>query len=191
MATPSPPHVGRERSSSEQIVTIKVLYNDSNRRFKLPLRDLKAHVFPGRVSLHSSSAPDRTSHVDVLSFIILIQPCPLALPFLISIALSFYLILNSEPGSDADSWWWWLRLDPCSAFRRMSTSSSSAIPTAPAPTLAWTATTQRSTNNFIGLLRPSPSFVSRLPHSTPQSHQYPHNPPWGPNNPVTATSTPS
>lgn len=140
MATPSPSHVSRERSSSEQIVTVKVLYNDSNRRFKLPLRDLKAHVFPGRVSLHSSSArPDISCrclifhHPDPTSFSYPVFPLSITLSF-------FYLILNSEPGPGAD-WWWWLRLDPYSAFRRMSTSSSSAIPTAPAPTLAWTATT--------------------------------------------------
>jgi hypothetical protein len=36
-----------------------VLYNDSNRRFKLPLKELKAQVFPQMVCLHSSS--DRTS----------------------------------------------------------------------------------------------------------------------------------
>jgi next-to-BRCA1 protein 1 len=60
MATPSA-HLG-----PEHLVTVKVLYNDSNRRFKLPLKDLKAQVFPQMVSLHSSS--DRTSSSDSLSF---------------------------------------------------------------------------------------------------------------------------
>ncbi|CAG8029346.1 unnamed protein product [Penicillium salamii] len=41
MATPAPAHPG-----PEHLVTVKVLYNESNRRFKLPLKDLKAHVFP-------------------------------------------------------------------------------------------------------------------------------------------------
>jgi next-to-BRCA1 protein 1 len=41
MATPAPTHLGPEHP-----VTVKVLYNDSNRRFKLPLKDLKAQVFP-------------------------------------------------------------------------------------------------------------------------------------------------
>ena len=45
MATPAlPTHPG-----PEHLVTVKVLYNDSNRRFKLPLRDLKAQVFPQKV----------------------------------------------------------------------------------------------------------------------------------------------
>ncbi|KAJ6009737.1 hypothetical protein N7499_004864 [Penicillium canescens] len=42
MATPSSPsHPG-----PDHMVTVKVLYNDSNRRFKLPLKELKAQVFP-------------------------------------------------------------------------------------------------------------------------------------------------
>ncbi|KAJ5780918.1 Zinc finger ZZ-type [Penicillium paradoxum] len=42
MATPSAPsHPG-----PEHLVTVKVLYNDSNRRFKIPLKELKAQVFP-------------------------------------------------------------------------------------------------------------------------------------------------
>ncbi|KAJ5119606.1 Zinc finger ZZ-type [Penicillium atrosanguineum] len=47
MATPAlPTHPG-----PEHLVTVKVLYNDSNRRFKLPLRDLKAQVFPQKLRL--------------------------------------------------------------------------------------------------------------------------------------------
>ncbi|KAJ6111640.1 hypothetical protein N7523_007701 [Penicillium sp. IBT 18751x] len=45
MATPALP----THSVPEQLVTVKVLYNDSNRRFKLPLRDLKAQVFPQKL----------------------------------------------------------------------------------------------------------------------------------------------
>ncbi|KAJ5335400.1 hypothetical protein N7452_007803 [Penicillium brevicompactum] len=41
MATPAPTHPG-----PEHLVTVKVLYNDSNRRFKLPLKDLKAQILP-------------------------------------------------------------------------------------------------------------------------------------------------
>ncbi|CAI7575932.1 unnamed protein product [Penicillium glandicola] len=42
MTTPSTPsHPG-----PEHLVTVKVLYNDSNRRFKIPLKELKAQVFP-------------------------------------------------------------------------------------------------------------------------------------------------
>lgn len=56
MAAPALPiHVG-----PEQLITVKVLYNYSNRRFKLPLKDLKAEVFPEKVNRpHSSS--DRTA----------------------------------------------------------------------------------------------------------------------------------
>lgn len=47
------------KPSPEQLITVKVFYEDCNRRFKLPLNDLKAQVFPQKVScLHSS--PDRT-----------------------------------------------------------------------------------------------------------------------------------
>lgn len=44
--------------SPENLVTVKVLYNDSNRRFKMPLRELKAEMFPQTVSLHSSSGSE-------------------------------------------------------------------------------------------------------------------------------------
>lgn len=46
------------QTSPEQAITVKVLFDDKNRRFKLPLKDLKAQVFPQKVSLHLSS--DRT-----------------------------------------------------------------------------------------------------------------------------------
>lgn len=46
-------------TSPEQSITVKVLFDDKNRRFKLPLKDLEAQVFPQKVSLHLSS--DRTS----------------------------------------------------------------------------------------------------------------------------------
>lgn len=41
---------------AEQLVTVKVLFDDSNRRFKLPLKDLRANVLPQKVRrcLHSS-----------------------------------------------------------------------------------------------------------------------------------------
>ncbi|KAJ5857594.1 hypothetical protein N7455_008488 [Penicillium solitum] len=42
MTTPST----TSHSAPENLVTVKVLYNDSNRRFKMPLRELKAQVFP-------------------------------------------------------------------------------------------------------------------------------------------------
>ncbi|KAJ5801369.1 uncharacterized protein N7518_003437 [Penicillium psychrosexuale] len=42
MTTPST----TSHSSPENLVTVKVLYNDSNRRFKMPLRELKAEMFP-------------------------------------------------------------------------------------------------------------------------------------------------
>lgn len=40
------------------LITVKVLYNDNTRRFKVPLRDLNAHVLPQKVSklLHLSSS---------------------------------------------------------------------------------------------------------------------------------------
>ncbi|KAJ5639812.1 uncharacterized protein N7484_007674 [Penicillium longicatenatum] len=45
MATPAlPSHPG-----PDHLVTVKVLFNDSNRRFKLPLRDLRAQVFPQKL----------------------------------------------------------------------------------------------------------------------------------------------
>lgn len=50
MASPAlPSHPGPEHP-----VTVKVLYNDSNRRFKLPLKDLRAHVLPEKVRLTKS-----------------------------------------------------------------------------------------------------------------------------------------
>ncbi|KAJ5971086.1 Zinc finger ZZ-type [Penicillium vulpinum] len=42
MTTPST----SSHSVPEHLVTVKVLYNDSNRRFKVPLKELKAQVFP-------------------------------------------------------------------------------------------------------------------------------------------------
>jgi hypothetical protein len=54
MATPAlPSHPGPDHQ-----VSIKVFYNDSNRRFKLPLKDLQAQVLPQKVSyLVSTQAP--------------------------------------------------------------------------------------------------------------------------------------
>lgn len=46
MATQAlPSHPGPDHQ-----ISIKVLYNDSNRRFKLPLKDLQAQVLPQKVS---------------------------------------------------------------------------------------------------------------------------------------------
>lgn len=42
------------QTSPEHLITVKVLFDDNNRRFKLPLKDLKAQVFPQKVSLHLS-----------------------------------------------------------------------------------------------------------------------------------------
>jgi hypothetical protein len=54
MATPAlPSHPGPDHQ-----VSVKVLFNDSNRRFKLPLKDLQAQVLPQKVSyLVSTQAP--------------------------------------------------------------------------------------------------------------------------------------
>ncbi|KAJ5566316.1 Zinc finger ZZ-type [Penicillium sp. DV-2018c] len=42
MATPS----ASSHSGPDHLITVKALYNDSTRRFKIPLKDLKAQVFP-------------------------------------------------------------------------------------------------------------------------------------------------
>ncbi len=54
MASPAlPSHPGPDHQ-----ITIKVLYNDSNRRFKLPLKELQPQVLPQKVSyLVSTQAP--------------------------------------------------------------------------------------------------------------------------------------
>jgi next-to-BRCA1 protein 1 len=58
MATPAlPSHPG-----PDHLVTIKVLFNDSNRRFKLPLKDLRAQVLPEKVRLSLHPSSDRTSN---------------------------------------------------------------------------------------------------------------------------------
>lgn len=41
---------------SEHPITVKVFYEDCTRRFKLPLKELKAPVFPQKVSV-STQAP--------------------------------------------------------------------------------------------------------------------------------------
>lgn len=47
MSGPSPP---APAVGPDTLITIKILYNDSvNRRFKIPLRDLGARVFPQKV----------------------------------------------------------------------------------------------------------------------------------------------
>lgn len=38
------------------LITVKVAFEDSTRRFKIPLRDLGARTLPQNVGLHSSSA---------------------------------------------------------------------------------------------------------------------------------------
>lgn len=65
MATPAQP----SQSGPENLITIKVLFNDSNRRFKLPLKDLRAHVLPQKVSCPHSSFPDRTSSPRPISYL--------------------------------------------------------------------------------------------------------------------------
>ena len=54
MATPNNPvatttTTGPHVVVPESPVTVKVVYNDSTRRFKIPLRDLTARVFPLKV----------------------------------------------------------------------------------------------------------------------------------------------
>jgi hypothetical protein len=56
MATPAP---AATPVGPDTLITVKVLYNDNTRRFKIPLRDLGARVFPQKVCPHSSS--DRSS----------------------------------------------------------------------------------------------------------------------------------
>jgi next-to-BRCA1 protein 1 len=36
----------------DTLITVKVLFDETNRRFKLPLRDLGARVFPLKVRFH-------------------------------------------------------------------------------------------------------------------------------------------
>lgn len=69
MATPAalPSHPG-----PEHLVTVKVLFNDSNRRFKLPLKDLRAQVLPEKVRRTQSPPelrPDLQSAGDPQSLI--------------------------------------------------------------------------------------------------------------------------
>lgn len=113
-------------SGPENLVTVKVLYNDSNRRFKMPLRELKAQVFPQMVSLHSSSSSGSVVRLHSLSSAI-IRSCFMSskyfLPTLnkrIRIVFLFFRKLT---------WRFWFSLGNCSGFRRMSTSSLNAIPT--------------------------------------------------------------
>ncbi|KAJ5692117.1 Zinc finger ZZ-type [Penicillium macrosclerotiorum] len=48
MATPATPALP-SHPGPDHLVTIKVLYNDSNRRFKLPLKDLRAQILPQKL----------------------------------------------------------------------------------------------------------------------------------------------
>lgn len=54
MAAPAPP---APPVGPDTLVTVKVLYNDANRRFKIPLRDLGARVFPQKVRVSTSPVP--------------------------------------------------------------------------------------------------------------------------------------
>ncbi|KAJ5162409.1 hypothetical protein N7492_007801 [Penicillium capsulatum] len=54
MATPALP----SQPAPEQLITVKVLFDDSNRRFKLPLRDLRANVFPQKLRTLLGVSPD-------------------------------------------------------------------------------------------------------------------------------------
>ena len=58
MASPPTPS---QPLSPDHLVTVKVLYNENNRRFKLPLKDLKPQVFPQKVICSPPELPDRTS----------------------------------------------------------------------------------------------------------------------------------
>lgn len=51
MSTPGDP---AQVVGPSTLITIKVLYNDNTRRFKIPLRDLNAHVLPQKVSFFST-----------------------------------------------------------------------------------------------------------------------------------------
>jgi next-to-BRCA1 protein 1 len=37
------------------LITVKILYNDNTRRFKIPLKELEARVLPQKVCPHPSS----------------------------------------------------------------------------------------------------------------------------------------
>lgn len=39
-------------TNPDTLITVKVIIRDTTRRFKLPLRDLGANVFPDKVSCH-------------------------------------------------------------------------------------------------------------------------------------------
>lgn len=57
MATPAQ----SSHPGPDHLVTIKVLYNDSNRRFKFPLKDLRQNVLTDKVRLRLHLSSDRTS----------------------------------------------------------------------------------------------------------------------------------
>lgn len=51
----------------EQLITVKVFYEDCNRRFKLPLKDLKAQVFPQKVSVPTQAPTGPSARPHLLS----------------------------------------------------------------------------------------------------------------------------
>lgn len=163
MATPAlPTHPG-----PEHLVTVKVLYNDSNRRFKLPLRDLKAQVFPQKVRESPPELPTGS------------RARPQSLIMIIDSAISVILFPfgPSDKLNQVDSLLYlFLLTDGCLrfsfarslTFRRMSTSFSNVIPIAPALISTLTATTLPSISNSSELPKPNPSFASKPARSTPQ-----------------------
>jgi len=67
MATPAQ----SSHPGPDHLVTIKVLYNDSNRRFKFPLKDLRQNVLTDKVRLTPSPLelrPDLQSAGDPQSY---------------------------------------------------------------------------------------------------------------------------
>lgn len=166
MAAPAPP---ASPVGPDTLITVKVLYNDINRRFKIPLKDLGARVLPQKVCPSRSS--DRSSsfmcreHPSPIDHRHMVHPdahggdrqiTPSSLFVDLELFLLYILIFN-WPDSSAS----------CLPSRRISTSSLNVIPTAPQPTSALTAITLLSTSSSTVPQRPSSSFASR-PWSSPR-----------------------
>lgn len=137
MATPIP---AASLVGPESLVTVKVLYNDSTRRFKVPLKDLGARVFPQKVHLPTQS-PRSDPH-----------PLGPMLDVFDSIACTYFLVwCYSSLALDRLSYDfnWSVHANSQSrnssasslASRRMLTSSLNAIPTVPPATFILTART--------------------------------------------------
>jgi hypothetical protein len=148
-------------TNQDTLVTLKINIEGSNRRFKLPLRDLGASTLPDKVRRSTTSPPclgPRSVHSLTPRNQLRFERSPLSLT--LSLSLSLYKLWEADL---VRFFWWPCSYDTFSPFLPLPKLSLNATPTAPPPSSSSTPTTSPSTSNSTEPPKRSSSFDSRSP----------------------------